>query len=672
MHRHWSLNAISGCARHLRFCLPAQTLRTELSVRTVNSISAPFSACFWKGATIRLTASMWLLLGVADSRACSSAAEPTVEVPSPPPMLTRWAAKVDRAAPLAEYPRPQMQRQDWINLNGEWDYAICPRGAIRPPSHFEGSILVPFAVESHLSGVGRRVGKGERLWYRRTFSVPALTGGRRLLLHFGAVDWQADVFLNGQALGRHEGGYDEFTFDVTDRLIRGEQQELVVAVWDPTDGAEQPRGKQAVRPGGIWYTPVTGIWQTVWLEIVPAASLYGVTIAPDLNQGAANFVFTLHRARRGEARIRVLANGATVAQTEFIPIAAALGGKTQPITVAVPDARRWSPDDPFLYDVQITYRSGDNVDEVSSYFGFRNVEVRRTADGHPRIFLNGEPLFLFGPLDQGWWPDGLYTAPTDEALRWDIETMRRMGFNLVRKHVKVEPARWYYHCDKIGLLVWQDMPSGMIGGVPADRPEEESLDGLTTPEGAAQFRRELGAMVENLRHFPSIIAWVPFNEGWGQHDCNETLAWIKRLDPTRLVDGPSGWNDLGFGDLFDQHYYEGTRLWPLQPGRANVLGEFGALKHAVTGHVWGRDSTRSTPSESAADFAQRYATLLNPLNSFRSAGLAGAVYTQLTDVEGEINGLITYDREVIKIPLEELATEHRALIETGVKREEHR
>lgn len=574
-------------------------------------------------------------------------------------MSTPWTSKVDPAAPWPEYPRPQLQRDTWVNLNGPWDYAIRPRDLAAAPAAFDGKITVPFPIESDLSGVKRRVAPGERLWYRRTFTAPDLAGGKRLLLNFGAVDWQADVFVNGQALGRHEGGYDPFSFDITGVLKRGgEPQELVIAVWDPTDEGSQPRGKQVQKPGGIWYTPVTGIWQTVWLEAVPGPRVSGLTLTPDLDRGTVTVRLDT-QGSRSDARVEVavLASGQRVASAE-------LSDPGTAAEIALPQPHAWSPDDPFLYEVDVTYHVGNSVDHVRSYFGLRKVEVRRAADGFDRIFLNNQPCFMIGPLDQGWWPDGLYTAPTDEALRWDIETMRKMGFNVARKHVKVEPARWYYHCDQLGLMVWQDLPSAMRTGVPSHRaPNGQPIDGVFSSEDDAQVRRELKALVDNFKFFPCIIAWVPFNEGWGQHRTNDILAWTKRLDPTRLVDGPSGWTDLGFGDMLDKHEYPGPGMFPAQGGRASVLGEFGGLGLPIDGHLWQQDKNWGYRSMKDRDeLAQRYAALLANLPALIKHGLAAAIYTQITDVEIEVNGLVTYDRQVVKIPAEKLAALHRELI----------
>jgi hypothetical protein len=411
-------------------------------------------------------------------------------------------------------------------------------------------------------------------------------------------------------------------------------------------------------PNGIWYTPVTGIWQTVWLERLPADHLADLTITPDFDRGRV--VMKLAVARGGAERPGVevtVGHGADVIARRAVP------DFEQPVVIDLPQAHAWSPEDPYLYDVTVTVTGAGGSDRVRSYFGLRKVEVVRGADGFDRIHLNNRPVFLLGPLDQGWWPDGLYTAPTDEALRWDVVTMREMGFNLVRKHVKVEPARWYYHCDQLGLLVWQDMPSAAREGSPAHWIYGDLTDGVFTPEEHAQFMTELGAMIAQHRHFPSIISWDPFNEGWGQHRTNEILAWVKRVDPTRLVDGPSGWTDFGLGDMIDCHAYPGPAMLPVRPGRASILGEFGGLGLPVTGHLWqSGDFWKTSEHHSVEELTARYRALIEKLPPLVQQGLAAAVYTQLTDVEGEINGYITYDRRVIKMPVAPLAELHRRVI----------
>lgn len=598
-------------------------------------------------------------------RACLAVilmASPLPATAASPTLATPWTSQVNPRAPLPEHPRPQLVRDSWINLNGRWDYAITARDA-GPPAQWEGKIVVPFPVESALSGVQRAVGIDQTLWYRRAFRAPAIPEGGRLLLHFGAVDWRADIHVNGRAVRRHEGGYDPFTIDLTALLRPGDvDQELAVAVWDPTDTGAQPRGKQVRDPHGIWYTAVTGIWQTVWLEVLPSVRVEDLAITPDYDKRQVSIrpVVRGPAAARREVDVVVRAGGREVGRRVLAP-------KEDVAVIDLPGARAWSPDDPFLYDVEVGAHGAAGVDLVRSYFGLRKFERRRAADGFDRIFLNDQPIFLLGPLDQGWWPDGLYTAPTDEALRWDIATLRRMGFNCARKHVKIEPARWYYHADQLGLIVWQDLPSACRTGAPEHwvRPEEKS-DGVFPPEEDAQFRRELQAMVEHLRSFACIGVWVPFNEGWGQHRTNEVLAWVKRLDPTRLVDGPSGWSDLGFGDLVDRHEYPGPAMFPPTGGRVTVLGEFGGLGLPVPDHLWRQEKNWGYRNmTSPTELLERYSGLIRQLPALRDQGLGAAIYTQVTDVENEVNGLVTYDRRVVKMPEEALAALHRPL--TGGK-----
>ncbi|HXW08097.1 MAG TPA: glycoside hydrolase family 2 TIM barrel-domain containing protein [Vicinamibacterales bacterium] len=552
-----------------------------------------------------------------------------------PRLLTKWAADVKPDAVLPEYPRPHMRRESWQNLNGHWDYALTARGAARPDT-YEGRILVPFAIESFLSGVQRPMTPGQHLWYRRTFEMARPATGRRVLLHFGAVDWEAVVWVNGRQVGEHRGGYDPFAFDVTDALADGARQELVVRVWDPTDKGPQPRGKQVLEPRTIWYTAVTGIWQTVWLETVPAAHISALRIDPDLDAGVV--------------RVRVSGAGTpadTTARVEALEGTSAVGSASgpldKPIELRVPNARQWSPGDPFLYDLTVRLSTGDSV---RSYFGMRKISIGRDANGITRLLLNGTALFQFGQLDQGWWPDGLYTAPTSEALRFDIEAQKKMGYNAIRKHVKIEPARWYYECDRLGMLVWQDMPSG----------------DNNTPEGIAGFQRELAAMVSALRHHPSIVMWVPFNEGWGQHETAKYVSWLAGEDPTRLVNNASGWTDQNVGHVIDLHAYPGPAGAPLEPDRAMVIGEFGGLGLPLEGHTWlpkGNWGYRSYTSADALGAA--YRDLLAQLRLQIGFGAAAAIYTQTTDVEIEVNGLMTYDRAMTKLPVAELAKWHAAL-----------
>ena len=572
-------------------------------------------------------------------------------------LMTRWAKDASPDGVLPEYPRPQMVRKEWQNLNGLWDYAIRPKGEGQPDK-WDGRILVPFAAESALSGVMKDVGPDNRLWYRRTFTIPEKWAAQRVLLHFGAVDWEATVWVNGKQLGTHRGGFDPFSFDLTDSLGQTGEQEIVVSVWDPSDAGAQPRGKQVLKPSGIYYTAVTGIWQTVWLEPVPKAYITGVRITPDVD--------------KGEVRVQITTEGAddncTIVAAPRQPGSFnAFRGSGKPgedLVVRIRDAKLWSPDDPFLYAmaVELQHPSG-NHDNAEMYFAMRKVALQKDDKGVQRIFLNDKPLFQYGPLDQGWWPDGLYTAPTDAALKYDVEVTKKLGFNMIRKHVKVEPARWYHHCDTLGMLVWQDMPNG-------DRQAEWDPNGThdgkeitRTPESAKQYDAELKAMIDALYSVPSIIMWVPFNEAWGQFDTVRVTNWVKEYDPTRLVNCASGGNDFPVGDVKDLHRYPGPGAPKPDGKRSIVLGEFGGLGLPVEGHTWqSKDNWGYVTYKDAGELATAYENLLVRLRRLIDApGLSAAVYTQTTDVEGEVNGLLTYDRAVLKIPEERLRSAHAAL-----------
>lgn len=449
------------------------------------------------------------------SMGCTSPAAERSWSPAPG-LKTRWASNVDPANPLPEYPRPQMVRENWINLNGIWDLSVLPSDSGIPSAYSE-RILVLSAVESSLSGVARAAGPEDRIWYRRTFSLPDAPDRSRWILHFGAVAWEAEVLLNGRSLGTHRGGYDPFSFDLTEGLTERDAQELVVAVRDPTDQGDQPRGKQVLDPHGIWYTAVSGIWQTVWLEPVPQVYVAGLELTPDPAEGRIHL-----RVKVDGATAPVLVSVTVLA--EGVPVAEASGPSDLPIVLPIEEPRLWSPADPFLYGLRIRLGLSDpgamdeSSDAVESYLGLRSVAVGQDESGHPRLLLNGEPLFQYGLLDQGWWPDGLYTSPTDEVIHSDVQRTKALGFNLIRKHVKVEPARWYYRCDREGILVWQDMPSG----------------NNETPPSQAEFAAGLEAVAGSLRNHPSIIMWVPFNEGWGQHETEKYLDWLKGFDATRL------------------------------------------------------------------------------------------------------------------------------------------
>jgi beta-galactosidase/beta-glucuronidase len=576
-----------------------------------------------------------------------------------PTLRTRWADDVDPQSPLPDYPRPQLRRPRWINLNGPWACAVTAAGAERP-AEFAESILVPFPMGSELSGMERPLLPDERLWMHRGFDAPALGPDERLLLNFGAVDWECEVWCNEQPVGAHRGGFDPFSFDITEALILDGPQALVIAVTDPTDTGTQPLGKQTLKPFAIQYPAVAGIWQTVWLEPVPGTRVSSIHCTTSI----ADDTVTVHVAMTGGERIDVTANAADGTATEAR--AEVHDGRARAV-LRFDDLHLWSPDDAHLYDLTVTlFDTGSETDVVDSYFGAREIDIGRDHAGVLRLRLNGEPVFHFGTLDQGWWPDGLYTAPTDEALAFDIEATRAMGFNTIRKHVKVEPARWYQHADRIGMLVWQDMPSTrfdmaafgtqMAGGVEPPAMDWSKVSPGRDPEC---FRRELDAMIEALRPFPSIVMWVPFNESWGQHDTDATLAHVAELDPTRLVDGPSGWVDRGSGQIRDHHVYNKEAEFPGRDAdRPVVYGEYGGFKLMVDGHVthekgWGYSTTRSSE-----EFAAAYAALTAVIGGLIDEGLAGAIYTQTTDVESEINGLLTYDREIWKIPAAHLTEIH--------------
>lgn len=552
-------------------------------------------------------------------------------------MLTPWGQALDKTNVLPEYPRPQMVRESYINLNGLWRYAIT--ASETAPENWDGDILVPFSPECELSGVNRALAPGEYLWYTRPFTLPEGFKKDRVLLNFGAVDQVATVYVNGQELKTHVGGYLPFALEITPALQEGENI-LAVRVRDETDEDWHTRGKQKRKRGGIWYTPQSGIWQTVWLESVPEAYIKRLFITPVYDNG------TVEIGAEVAGKIRPTAH---------------FGGEDYPLParIPVPDFEPWSPEDPRLYDFTVT--CGD--DEVKSYFAMRKFSVEADGDGVKRLFLNGRPYFHNGLLDQGYWPDGLYTAPSDEAMVYDIQLAKDMGFNMLRKHIKVEPWRWYYHCDRLGMLVWQDMPCG--GGVysPAIvstplitgkhiRDSAYVLFGRGEKAGREEFERELQEMVSSLYNCPCIAMWVPFNEGWGQFDAARMCEVIRKIDDTRTIDHASGWHDQHIGELQSLHvYFKKYAFKPDKLGRAVVLSEFGGYNHRVSGHCFSDKDFGYKKFESPllleSAISELYSEQIRP--AWRQ-GLAAAVYTQLSDVEDELNGLVTYDRRVVKIP----------------------
>ncbi|MDE3066296.1 MAG: glycoside hydrolase family 2 [Verrucomicrobiota bacterium] len=557
--------------------------------------------------------------------------------PAKAPLMTRWAAEVSPTNVWPQYPRPQFVRPDWENLDGLWDYAITPDSA-DGPGPFVGKILVPFPVESALSGVMTNFDGHSKLWYHRTFSLPASWRGRRVRLHFGAVNWRCQVWVNGREIGRHQGGYDRFAFDITHALRWNGTNAVSVCVTDPIDEGDQPRGKQSLKPEGIFYTASAGIWQTVWLEPVPATCMDRLKLIPDLAAGG----------------LEICAAVASFSEPLKVEAVASAGGNEAGRATGPPNAtfflpvvrpHLWSPDDPFLYDLRVTLKEGDRVlDTVTSYFGMRQIELKEDDQGRARIALNGRSVFELGALDQGFWPDGIYTAPTDRALRHDLEFLKRAGFNLVRMHVKVEQPRWYYWCDKLGLLVWQDMPSG----------------NNSTAASRQEFETELQHMIRELYNHPSIVQWDLFNEGWGQFDTESLTRWIKAMDPSRLVDDASGWTDLRVGDVIDMHNYPGPDSPAPESRRAAVLGEFGGLGLAVPGHTWSRNCWAYVMFTNREELSAHYARALERVwELHRLNGLSAAVYTQTADVETECNGLQTYDRALAKIAPDALRVANR-------------
>ena len=582
-----------------------------------------------------------------------------------PILKTDWTDKVNPDSPLPDYPRPQLVRDNWQNLNGPWNYAIQAKGEI-PTKIDQGKITVPFAAESLLSGVHKTVGPDAELWYERSFDLSLNRGKNRVLLHFGAVDWESEVWVNDQRVGIHQGGFDGFSFDVTPFLEKGKTQKIKVRVWDPSDSGPQPRGKQVKEPKGIWYTPVTGIWQTVWLESVPETHLKSLYSVTDWENSALVFSQEINGNSDGMELQIIISEAGMEVYSSLAPVS-----DTRKIILENP--KTWSPESPFLYDIKVSLLQGKKVvDEIRSYAAFRDIRMSQDSEGFQRMFLNGEPLFQYGPLDQGWWPDGLYTAPTDEALAFDIQKTKEMGFNMIRKHVKVEPARWYYHADKLGMLVWQDMPSGDMGNRWEVRPGiiREGMNKNRTAESEQIFKTEWEEIINEFKFFPSIVVWVPFNEAWGQFKTAEIVDITRALDPTRLINSASGGNfemegtDV-VGDILDLHNYPD----PVMPdpgtfGKSDlmVLGEFGGLGLPIEGHTWlNKDNWGYQTFTSKQDLQTRYERLMVDLKKLIPLGLAAAIYTQTTDVEIETNGLMTYDRKIFKFDEKFLKNIHSGL-----------
>ena len=557
-------------------------------------------------------------------------------------LKTKWASEIDVNNVLPEYPRPIMERSEWQNLNGIWDYAILPIG--QQPTSYDGDILVPFAVESSLSGVQKRVGKDNELWYHREFVIPSKWKNSRVLLHFGAVDWRADVWINDIKVGSHQGGYTPFSFDITPALINGSNT-IKVKVWDPTDQGYQPRGKQVNEPHGIWYTPVTGIWQTVWLEPVPEIYIKDLRITPNIdNNRLLVDVTTNLKTSSNKIEVRVKDGNKLVAVGKSI--------NNQQIEIAMPkDVKYWSPNNPHIYELEVVvYEGNKQIDKVESYAAMRKYSMERDDKGIVRLQLNNKDLFHFGPLDQGWWPDGLYTAATDEALAYDIIKTKDLGFNMIRKHVKVEPARWYTHCDRLGIIVWQDMPNGDRGPEWQMRNYFTGNERVRSAESEDNFRREWKELIDYLYSYPSVGVWVPFNEAWGQFKTAEIAEWTKVYDPTRLINPASGGNHYTLGDMLDLHNYPNPKMYLYDAQRATVLGEYGGIGWANSKHLWDPDRNWGYVQFNSSDeVTNEYIKYAEELKQLILQGFSAAVYTQTTDVEIEVNGLLTYDRALVKV-----------------------
>lgn len=612
-------------------------------------------------------------------------------------LTTTWGEQVTPENAWREYPRPQFVREKWDNLNGLWDYAIVKR-TDPAPTAYQGKILVPFAVESALSGVAKGFTPDDRLWYRRSWTVPSAWKGQRVLLHFGAVDFACTLWVNGGLVGSHEGGSDAFKFDVTDWLRDG-ANELVLAVTDPTDAGEQPRGKQQLNQRGIWYTPVSGIWQTVWAEPVPKdVYLAELRLTPDL----AN----------ERLRVQALVNAAFEDNALAVRLTASAKGKAVATTVlrvnregflSLPGATLWSPDNPFLYDLKAELvrvkdphagrgkakakaqprlpafgaqeraayaraevQAGAPLDVVTSYFAMRDISLGAGPKvDQPTLRLNGKHLFQHGPLDQGWWPDGLLTPPSDAAMAWEIDWLKRAGFNMLRKHIKIEPSRYYYHCDRLGILVWQDMPSGFNRGLRNHREDEG--EPLRLSASREQHELELRRMIGMLYNHPSIVMWVIHNEGWGQYETQSLYHWVKSIDPSRLANAITGWLEMNIGDVYDIHTYQEVPLIPVnKPDRAIVIGEYGGVGWPIQGHLWDANKRNwgyQTYQDEPTFMAALTKKLLAIAGQHRDVGLSAAVYTQTTDVEGEVNGFLTYDRRKEKVTPEALAKLNKAIYE---------
>ena len=570
---------------------------------------------------------------------------------------TKWAKSVDPKNVWPEYPRPQLERKDWINLNGPWSYSIR-QDDVKPENH-DGKILVPFSLESSLSGVMKAITEKDVIWYEKEFEIPEKWKGKKILLHFGAVDWKCTLYINEDKVGEHSGGYSPFHFDITERIKEGANK-IVLQVYDPTNKSYQPVGKQTLNPGSIWYTPISGIWQTVWLEPVNENYITKLLINNDYDNKEVKITFKLNSDEKLPLKVKLEFNEKEVQAVEGI--------SNEEISIKIDDEdfHPWSPSEPNLYIIKAELLSDkDVIDSIVSYTNIRKIEQRKDSSGNFRIYLNDHPLFNMGTLDQGYWPDGLYTPPSEEAMIYDIQKLKDLGFNTIRKHIKVEPWRYYYQCDKIGMLLWQDMPSGDLGG---NKWEPGTLNGGTDVERSEDSKRtyykEWEEIIDHLKFFQCIIVWIPFNEAWGQFDTEKAVEFTKEKDPLRLVNAASGGNHRVCGNFLDLHSYPGPNQFIKEDSLINVLGEYGGLGLEIQGHTWKDDNWGYAVLESKEDVTKRYEEYIEDLIRLVKTGFSAAIYTQTTDVESEINGLITYDREELKIIEERIKAANQKLIES--------
>ncbi|MGF6850213.1 hypothetical protein QFZ51_005448 [Chitinophaga sp. W3I9] len=570
---------------------------------------------------------------------------------------TRWAGKVNSVNVLEEYPRPQLKRDNWKCLNGLWEYAITDSTTKKPIS-YDGVILVPYPIESALSGVQKQLKPEQRLWYKKNIKIQNIKNNDRLILNFGAIDWQATIYVNNAEVATHTNGYEEFSIDITKYLQAG-NNELLVKTYDPTDQGPNPHGKQVLNPMNIYYTSSSGIWQTVWLEKVAETHVKKIKMTPDIDKGILSIqINTIDAHSDMVMEVAAISNNKII-NSKKIQLTNNINSTN--IQLLIPDAQLWSPDNPFLYDLSVKIlKSGKIIDEIKSYFGMRKISIQKDEKGTDRIFLNNKYTFNLGILDQGFWPEGLYTAPTDEALAFDIKTIKSMGFNTIRKHIKIEPARWYYHADKMGVLVWQDFVNP-----PQGLPDESKTI----------FENEVKEIIDQLHNHPSIITWVIFNERWGVYDQQRITEWVKKYDPSRVVNGHSGellyvngelrepsTNPWISSDMTDVHSYPEPRNPPGQPGKAKVIGEFGGIGVPVPGHQWDDLHGWGYVQSTADELKEKYTQMIVTLKKLEQEGLSASIYTQPFDVEGEENGLLTYDREIIKIPINDIRNINKSLV----------